>query len=106
MTTAAIKAAMGPREWGMLVTLSLVWGGSFFFVELLVGDLPPLTIVWFRVGLAAAALWIFALALGKRPPTSFKVWGAFFVMGLINNVIPFSLIVWARGTSPPAWHRS
>ena len=97
MTAAAIKAAMGPREWGLLVTLSLVWGGSFFFVELLVGDLPPLTIVWLRVGLAALALWAFVLTLGRRPPAAPRVWGAFFVMGLINNVIPFSLIVWGQG---------
>ncbi len=94
MTT--IKERMGPLEWAMVLTLSVLWGGSFFFVEVAVGDLPPLTIVTMRVGLAAAALWMFALIIGLRPPRSFKVWAAFFGMGLLNNVIPFSLIVWGQ----------
>ena len=54
-----IKAAMGPFEWAMLVTLSLVWGGSFFFQGVAVKELPPLTIVFLRVALAAVILLIF-----------------------------------------------
>lgn len=93
---AAINQSMGFREWVMLITLSLLWGGSFFFVEVAVTDLPPLTIVLLRVALAAIALWIFAILVGLRPPTSPAIWLAFFTMGLINNVIPFSLLVWGQ----------
>lgn len=92
----AINQSMGFREWVMLITLSILWGGSFFFVEVVVDDLPPLTIVLLRVGLAAIALWIFAFSIGIRPPTSAAVWLAFFIMGMINNVIPFSLLVWGQ----------
>ena len=87
---------MGLREWMMLFALSLLWGGSFFFVGIAVGDLPPLTIVALRVGLAAIALWCIALVIGLRPPKSAKVWAAFLAMGLLNNVIPFTLIVWGQ----------
>jgi drug/metabolite transporter (DMT)-like permease len=87
---------MGIREWVMLITLSILWGGSFFFVEVVVDQLPPLTIVLLRVGLAAIALWIFAFSIGLRAPTSATVWLAFFIMGMINNVIPFSLLVWGQ----------
>ena len=80
----------------MLITLSILWGGSFFFVEVVVTDLPPLTIVLLRVALAAIALWIFAFTVGLRPPASAAIWLAFFVMGMINNVIPFSLLVWGQ----------
>lgn len=80
----------------MLITLSVLWGGSFFFVEVVINDLPPLTIVLLRVGLAAIALWIFAAMVGLRPPASTAVWFAFFIMGMINNAIPFSLIVWGQ----------
>ena len=51
-----INASMTPLEWGMLITLSILWGGSFFFVGVAVADVPPLTIVTLRVGLAAANL--------------------------------------------------
>lgn len=80
----------------MLITLSILWGGSFFFVEVVVTELPPLTIVLLRVALAAIALWIFAFTVGLRPPASAAIWLAFFVMGMINNVIPFSLLVWGQ----------
>jgi len=93
---AAINQSMGFREWVMLITLSILWGGSFFFVEVVVTDLPPLTIVLLRVALAAIALWIFAFTVGLRPPASAAIWLAFFVMGMINNVIPFSLLVWGQ----------
>lgn len=29
-------------------------------------------------------------------PTSANIWGAFFVMGMLNNLIPFSLIIWGQ----------
>ena len=94
--TPTINQSMGLREWIMLVALSLLWGGSFFFVEVAVDALPPLTIVLLRVGLAAIALWIFAFATGLRPPRDARIWRAFFFMGLLNNIVPFSLIVWGQ----------
>lgn len=93
---AAINQSMGLREWVLLITLSILWGGSFFFVEVALTELPPLTIVLLRVAQAAIALWIFALLIGLRPPLSATIWLAFFIMGLINNVLPFSLLVWGQ----------
>ncbi len=87
---------MGVREWTLLLGLSILWGGSFFFVGVAVQELPPLTIVALRVGLAAVGLWVIALVLGLTPPRSPRVWLAFLCMGTINNVIPFSLIVWGQ----------
>lgn len=93
---AAGGLTMGAGEWLMLLTLSLLWGGSFFFVEIAVETLPTFTIVLLRVGIAATALWIFVLATGGRIPTSGRLWAAFFAMGLLNNAIPFGLIVWGQ----------
>lgn len=87
---------MGVREWTLLLGLSMLWGGSFFFVGVAVQELPPLTIVALRVGLAAVGLWVIALVLGLKPPRAPRVWLAFLCMGTINNVIPFSLIVWGQ----------
>lgn len=94
--TSSINTSMGIREWVMLIALSAIWGGSYFFVGVAVAELPPLTLVALRVGLAAIALWSIALVLGLRPPKSAKVWAAFLGMGLLNNVIPFVLIVWGQ----------
>ncbi|MEZ8017878.1 DMT family transporter [Vibrio splendidus] len=94
--TSTINISMNARVWAMLILLSMLWGGSFFFVGVVVTDLPPLTIVALRVGIAAITLWIIALMIGLRPPKELRVWGAFLGMGLLNNVVPFSLIVWGQ----------
>ena len=87
---------MGATEWVMLVVLSVLWGGSFFFVELALDGLGPFTLVTGRVGLGALALLIFVYATGNRMPRSAGLWGAFIVMGAFNNLIPFSLIAWGQ----------
>ncbi len=92
----AINRTMGPLEWAMLLFLSVLWGCSFFFVEIAVKALPPLTIVTLRVLLAASALWCILFAMGIRPPRSWSVWSTLAIMGCVNNVIPFTLIVWGQ----------
>lgn len=87
---------MNLREWIILIALSVLWGGSFFFVGVAVTELPPLTLVALRVGIAAAALWSIALIMGLTIPKCPRIWCAFLGMGLLNNVIPFVLIVWGQ----------
>ncbi len=91
---------MTGRAWLLLLALSVLWGGSFFFVGVAVHELPPLTIAASRVGLAALALLAVLRLSGVALPRDPLVWRAFLVMGLLNNVIPFSLIIWAQGQIP------
>lgn len=91
-----INKTMGPFEWFLVLTLSGLWGGSFFFGEVALRELGPFTVVFGRVGFAAAALLVLVHVLGQRMPASVKLWGAFFCMGAINNFIPFSLILWGQ----------
>lgn len=94
--TSKTPRPMGAVAWLLLLTLSLLWGGSFFFGKVALADLPPLTLVLGRVGLAALALHLVVWASGHRLPRSPATWADFFVMGLLNNVIPFSLIFWGQ----------
>jgi hypothetical protein len=82
------KGNMSINEWGMLIGLSILWGGSFFFTEIAVAELPPFTIVAVRVGLAAIILNIVLGAMGVPLPRDKRIWVAFFGMGLLNNAIP------------------
>lgn len=88
--------SMNTHEWLLLIVLSIVWGGSFFFVGVAVKALPPLTIVSLRVSLAAFALLPLLYFTGLRMPTDPTIWVAFICMGVLNNVIPFTLIVWGQ----------
>ena len=96
MNDTPIKAVMGLREWAMLVALSVLWGGSFLFVGVSVRELPPLTVVTLRVGLAALTLLPVLRVMGIAVPRERRVWTAFLGMGLLNNVIPFTLIAWGQ----------
>ena len=88
--------AMSPTSWGMLILLSLVWGGTFFFQEIAVRELPVLTIVAIRVVLAAMFLSALLISMGDILPKDWQIWRALFVLAIINNVIPFCLIVWGQ----------
>lgn len=87
---------MSPAAWGMLVLLSVVWGGTFFFQEIAVRELPVFTIVAVRVALAAALLAVALAFAGDRLPRGWKIWRALFALAAINNVVPFCLIVWGQ----------
>lgn len=93
---ATTTKVMGPVEWVLLLILSVLWGGSFFFGKVALAELPPFTLVFGRVCIAALALNVIVLVSPYRMPTSGRVWAAFCVMGLLNNLIPFSLIFWGQ----------
>ena len=96
MQAAAIKSRMGFPEWATLITLSVLWGGSYFFVELALTEWSPLLIVGVRVAIATLVIWSIVLIARWPIPRSASAWRAFFVMGLLNNVFPFLLIVWGQ----------
>ncbi len=94
---STINNEMRPFEWVLLITLSLVWAGSFFFNGVAVRDLPVMSIVIGRVSIASLILVPWLIWRGMALPRDLSVWRAFLVMGLFNNVLPFCLIVWAQG---------
>ena len=94
MTTSTL--AMRPREWSILIGLSVLWGGSFFFNEITLVDFSPLTVVWLRVTIAAACLWLLVYARKLTIPKTGTFWWSILLMGLVNNAMPFSLIVWGQ----------
>lgn len=95
-SSAPRNAAMTGGEWAILIGLSVLWGGSFFFIGVAVKAVPPFTIVFSRVALAALILLAVVRLFGPGMPWTGRVWRAFFVMGFLNNLVPFSLLVWGQ----------
>src|SRR5437879_6996792 len=89
----ANDASIDARDWSLLGLLSVLWGGSFFFNGVILKELPPLTVVFLRVALAALMLlpllWLYRI----RFPAGLSGWKPFIAIGLLNNVLQFSLIV-------------
>lgn len=93
---AMINRTMGSREWGVLLFLALIWGGSFFFIKVAVAHVAPLTFVWLRVVVAAAALLAFTSLRGESGLVARALIGPMLVVALLNNVLPFLLFAWAN----------
>jgi drug/metabolite transporter (DMT)-like permease len=90
------QKTMSPRAWAELLLLSVIWGASFLCVELILRELPVLTLVAIRVLSAAAVLWAWVLLRGIPIPASWRIWGAFLVMGALNNAVPFTLLTYGQ----------
>src|SRR5215210_2157618 len=82
---------MRPKDFAGLILLGALWGGSFLFIRVAVPALGPFLLVELRVGLAAAALFLYALAAGRMPKIRGR-WRSFLVLGFFNAAVPFSLI--------------
>lgn len=91
-----IRSTMNPFDWALLIGLSILWGGSFFFIEVVVKAIPPLTLGALRVSIAALILWLVVVVLRLNVKFPRRVWLAFLVMGLLNNAIPFTLFASAQ----------
>lgn len=88
---------MDMKDWTRLIALSVLWGGSFLFVEIALEALPPLSVVWVRVTLGAVLVALMLRAGGLALPRGAAVWRALAVMGFLNNAVPFSLFAIAQG---------
>ena len=89
---------MSTTDWVLLMVLSVLWGGAFFFNEIALRELPVLSVVAGRVSIAAIVLWVVALVRGHQLPHNARLWLWFLIMGLANNVLPFSFIVFGQTT--------
>ena len=87
---------MSPRTWLLMMLLGLIWGGTFFLSEILLLEMTPFQIVFHRVSIAAVIMLIYITLRGKRLPRDRHSWFALAIMGLLNNAIPFSAIVFGQ----------
>ena len=90
------NAPVPARAWIDLGLLALVWGAIFLFIAIALREMTPFWVVFHRVFWAAILLWLFVLWRGLYVPRGLRVWTAFFVMGALNNAIPFTLITWGQ----------
>lgn len=92
----ATQKTLSARAWAELLLLSAIWGASFLSIRIALNEVPFVTTVAHRVFWATLLLWAYVIIRGLEVPRSLRVWGAFLVMGLLNNVIPFSLMAWGQ----------
>lgn len=89
-------AARPERELLLLLLLSVLWGASYTFIHVAVVTIPPITLVALRTLIAACLLWTYARSQGLALPVSTAVWKRLFTQGLLNSVVPFTLVSWSE----------
>jgi drug/metabolite transporter (DMT)-like permease len=94
------RLTMSAADWALLIVLSILWGGSFFFGKIASAEAPPLTVAFGRVAIAATILVLLARAMRAGLPASLTAWRPYVAMGLLNNALPFSLILWGQTHIP------
>ncbi len=87
---------MSATDWLLLIALSVLWGGSFYFAKVAVLEIPPLTLALGRVAIAGAAIAVLVRPLGGTFPRDASTWRMFAVLAALNNAIPFTLIFWGQ----------
>lgn len=87
---------MSTADWGIIMLLSLLWGGAFFMIELGLRGFPPNTLVFLRMALAVPPMLLILKVMGHRLPTDMKSWRQLFVLGAINAALPFILFFWGQ----------
>jgi len=92
MSKAMFNPPLMVREVGLLLLLSLIWGGSFTLIKIAVDSIPPFTMVAARLMVAAPLLVLFCRLRGFSFPRERTVWIAFLVQGLLQSALPFTLI--------------
>jgi drug/metabolite transporter (DMT)-like permease len=91
-----IRSQMNGRDWLILGTLAVIWGGAFFFIGVAVKHVPPLTYVWLRLTIAAGAMWAYLHFSGQKLGLPKQVWGSILLLALLNNALPFTLFGWGQ----------
>jgi drug/metabolite transporter (DMT)-like permease len=91
-----IRSQMNRGDWLILGVLALIWGGAFLFIGIAVKHVPPLTYVWLRLTIAAAAMWAYLAFKGEKLGLPASAWGSILLLALLNNALPFTLFGWGQ----------
>jgi drug/metabolite transporter (DMT)-like permease len=79
------------KEWSAFIVLGLVWGSSFVWIKLAVGEISPLMVGALRLSFGLAGLLV-VLAWKKYPlPRDPKVLLSYAVLALFQSALPFVL---------------
>lgn len=91
-----VQKSLSGRAWVEMLLLAIIWGGSFLSIRVALDEITPLTSVAHRTTWAMLVLWIVIAIMRVPVPRDPKIWLAFLIMGLLNNVIPFTLMAWGQ----------
>ena len=78
------------------ILLGLIWGSSFAWIKIAVDEVPPATLVAWRMTLGAAGTLVLLAWMRIGLPRGWREWLPLAVLGAVNTAIPIFLISWGE----------
>ncbi|MFN2418540.1 MAG: DMT family transporter [Candidatus Limnocylindria bacterium] len=78
------------------VLLGLIWGSSFAWIKIAVDEIPPASLVAWRMGLGAVGMLVLLAFIRVPMPRGALEWVPLVVLGAVNAAIPIFLISWGE----------
>jgi drug/metabolite transporter (DMT)-like permease len=78
------------------IALGLIWGSSFAWIKIAVEEIPPATLVAWRMTLGAVGMLALLAFMRVRMPSGWREWLPLVVLGTVNAAIPIFLISWGE----------
>lgn len=85
-------ATPGAAEYALLLAVSLTWGSSYMFTKIAVSEIPPITLIALRAGIAAVVMSAILALSGRMTRLTWRETGIFALIGLMVNAAPLCLI--------------
>jgi drug/metabolite transporter (DMT)-like permease len=87
---------MKAKDWAMYIALGAIWGSSFMWIKIALGEVGPFALVAFRLGFGLLGM-VAVVALLRPPiPRERRLWLGLAFIGVTNMVLPFLLITWGE----------
>ena len=83
-------------EIGLLALLALLWGSSYLFIKIAVTEIPPVTLVAMRVGVAALFLTAIVFRRGERFPRDGATWSRLLIHSFFNSLGAWTVLAWGQ----------
>jgi len=84
------------KELLLLGLLSLLWGSTYLFAKVALGEIPPLTLTAARVSIAAMALTIVMSLQGHAFPHTARPWRMLLVQAIFNSIGAWTVLAWGE----------
>ncbi|MBO6815968.1 MAG: DMT family transporter [Rhizobiaceae bacterium] len=91
------KPNPGLVDYTLLVVLGAMFGIAFMWTKVAVDEVPPVTIAFSRIAIAAVLIHAVMVVTGQNLKSIAVHWKLILLVGLFGNVLPFSLVAWGQG---------
>ncbi|MCB1384410.1 MAG: EamA family transporter [Nitratireductor sp.] len=93
---AAGETRSAALDFALLGLLALLWGSSYLFIKLAVGEIPPLTLIALRVTIASLFLLAVLFWRGERLPGQPAQWRRLLVQSFLNSIGAWTILAWGQ----------